>query len=257
MAINAHRQTHIGIRDSALRTWTFPQKMILDLTAFTTLAWIGFVVLVALITAVADHFTPIDNSAWESAARGIPWFTLIIGVRVGSKLLPVSIAHGKTRRGFTIETVIFLAIYSLAAALLTTLGWVLERAFFAATGWSQALNDTHLFATAHVYPEIFIESWLIVLAWTAAGVLISAAYYRFDASGLLAIAPCLLISGVLQAAIGAGSTWGPLTPIVDRVFDPGSPSVVVAIVTGLACFGLILAMAWMVIRDIPMRSKTA
>lgn len=255
--INLHRQIDFAIRDSATRTWAFPQKMIVDLTIFTALAWAGFVVVVALIAAVVDHFNPIDNSAWESASRGIPWFTLFIGVHVGGTLLPINIAHGKTRRGFTIEATIFLVLYSLAVALLAMLGWVIERALFAAMDWPQALNDTHLFATAHEYPEIFIESWLIVLAWTAAGFFISAAYYHFDTNGLLVIAPCLLISGVLQAAIGAGSTWGPITPIVDRVFDPGSSSIAPAIVTGLACFGLILAMAWAVIRDIPMRPKTA
>jgi hypothetical protein len=228
-----------------------------DLAIFTLLIWLGFVAVVAVITAVVEHYNGIDNSAWESATRAIPWFTLFMGVHIGGTLLPVNIALGKTRRDFSIETVLFLVTYSFFTAILATLGWLLERVFFAIMDWPQALNEEHLFGDAHDYPRIFIESWLILLAWTAGGVFIAAAYYRYDNNGLIAIAPCLVLSGVLQASIGAGSTWGPVTPLVDRIFGTSTPSVIVAVLTGLVCFGAILAMAWSVIRDMPMRSKSA
>ena len=233
----------------------FPKKRTGDLLIFSFLAWVGFVIFVGALTFAIDRFSEIDNSIWESAAQLIPWFVLFIGVHTGGTLLPINIAHGTTRRDFAIESVLFLIVYSVGIGLLMTIGWVLERALFAVGDWPQTLSETHLFSSATDYPRIFVESFLLVLGWTTSGFFIAAAYYRYDSQGLLAIAPCIVVIGIMQAAMG--SSWGPAAALIDRFFDPESPPLLVVIIIGFACVAAIMAMAWPVIRDIPLRSKAA
>jgi hypothetical protein len=226
-----------------------------DLIVFSTLIWIGFVLVIGASVIGIDRWGSINNSAWESATQFIPWFVLFIGVHIGATLLPLNIAHGKTRRDFSIETVIFLVLYSFAISVLILIGWVLERALYSIIDLPQSLTDEHLYSNAHDYPRIFISSLFIQLGWTTAGVVISAAYYRWDYEGLLSIIPCVGAIGLIQVVIGGG--WEPATALANRFIEVDAPSILLAIVVSILASAAMMAMAWPIVRDIPMRQQNS
>lgn len=243
----------IEVRPS--RSWSFPRKMIEDLIALSALLWVGFVIFIGAIVIGMKRYSNVDSSYWESATQFIPWFTLFIGVHVGATLLPLNIAHGKTRRDFSIETVIFLVTYSFAISVLILIGWLLERALYSVIDLPQVLTDDHLYTNAHDYPRIFISSLFIQLGWTTAGVVISAAYYRWDFEGLLSIIPCVGAIGLIQAVIGGG--WEPVTALADRFIEIDAPSILVALIVGILASAAMMAMAWPIVRDLPMRQRSS
>jgi hypothetical protein len=226
-----------------------------DLIAFSALIWLGFVVFIGALVVGAKRYSSIDASYWEWSTQFIPWFTLFIGVHIGTVMLPLNIAHGKTRRDFSNETVIFLVIYSVAISVLILIGWLLERALFSIIDVPQVLADEHLFANAHDYSRIFVSSLFIQLSWTTAGVVISAAYYRWNYEGLLSIAPCVVAIGFVQAVTGGG--WELATELIDRFLDFDASSIPAAIVVGLLASAAMMAMAWPIVRDMPMRQRSS
>lgn len=239
----------------APRTWSFPRKMTEDLIAFSALFWVGFVVVVSGITIGIERWGDVNRSTWDSASQIARWFTLFIGVHVGGNLLPLNIANGRTRRDFSIETALFLLAYAVAGGILMTLGWVIERGLYAIGDWPQRLDNPHLFSSAHDYPRIFIESFFIILAWTAGGVFISAAYYRFESSGLLTIAPSLVVVGIMQSVLGFDGV--PFQSRVAEYFDPSGWPLLAAVLVAIACVAALMAMTWPIVRDIPMRRRSA
>ncbi|MGH2549036.1 MAG: hypothetical protein ACRDHN_06580, partial [Thermomicrobiales bacterium] len=130
---------------TASRTWSFPKRMCEDLIAFSTLIWLGFMIVFGAFVIGLDRWGTVNNSYWESFSQFIPWFTLFIGVHIGSTLFPISIAHGKTRRDFSIETAIFLLVYSTVISVFILIGWLFERAQYSLMDLPQVLTDEHIF----------------------------------------------------------------------------------------------------------------
>lgn len=237
------------------RTWSFPKKMTEELTGFTALIWLGFVVAVSAITLGLDRWSDVNRSTWDSASQLARWFTLFIGVHVGSNLLPLNIAHGKTRRDFSIEAMLFLVVYALAGAILMTLGWVIERGLYAIGDWPQHLDNPHLFSNPHDYPRIFIESFFIIFAWTTGGAFIASAYYRYEGIGLLTIAPSILVVGIMQSVLGFDGV--PFGERVADYFDPSGWPLLISSAVAVVCVAALMAMSWPIVRDIPMRRRSA
>ncbi|MGH2547987.1 MAG: hypothetical protein ACRDHN_01255, partial [Thermomicrobiales bacterium] len=88
-----------------------------------------------------------------------------------------------------------------------------------------------------------------------AGAVISAAYYRFDFTGLLSIIPCVGAIGLIQVAIGGG--WEPATAVINRFVELDAPSLVLAVLLGLIGTAAMMAMAWPIVRDMPMRQRSS
>ncbi|WP_440098515.1 hypothetical protein [Streptosporangium sp. H16] len=92
------------------------------------------------------------------------------------------------------------------------------------------------------------------LAWVVAGALTGAAFYRWQAGGLLS-----LPFGVALVALGESAIGGNLRlPFFGSILDfELTPSVTTALGTGLACLLLGLAMTWPLIRDVPLRNRVS
>lgn len=239
----------------ANRTWSFPRKTLEELLAYTGVIWVLYLVAIVAIAYGIDRFGTVESSVWEPTSQVAPWFVLFVGARIGGTLFPLYVSHGKTRRDVFVESAIFLAIYSVITGTMVTIGALLERAIFSANDWPQTVKEQHLFSTAHDYPRIFVEFWVVFLAWTTAGMLIAAANYRFGATGLLTIAPCILIGGLLQALLSA--TWFPAANEINRIIEVDSTPILLAVLLGLAAFALLLTFAWYILRDLPLRTKSA
>ncbi len=237
---------------SSGRTWTFPAKMTSDLVVFTALIWLGFVVIVSGLVIAIDHWGNLGDSIWEQARQLAQWFLLFMGVHIGSELLPQHITHGKTRRAFFIESGITVSILSAVIAILMTLGWVIERMLFSVLDVEQTIRNTSMFDSPRDYSMIFTESFIILAVWTLGGLYIAASWYRNADTGLIAIAPALLVGMIVD--LGMGSRLGPIGGIARHFFDPEQPPLLLTL--GVAAIGIALLgwLAWYVIREIPIRN---
>jgi len=242
-------------KQSSGRTWTFPAKMSSDLVIFTALIWLGFVIIINGAAIAINHWGTLEDSIWEEARQLAQWFLLFMGVHIGSELLPQHVTHGKTRRDFFIESGITVAILSAATAVMMTLGWVIERIVFNVLDIEQTIRRTALFDSARDYPMIFTESFIILTVWTLGGLYIAASWYRNADTGLIAIAPSLLVVSFVD--LGLGSRLGPIGGIARRFFDPEQPPLLLTL--GIAAIGIAILgwLAWAVIREIPIRNVSA
>jgi hypothetical protein len=195
--------------------------------------------------------------SWDGdyAAAAPPWYALFIGVYVMNDVLPMYVAQGVTRREFSIQAVIFALIYAAVVATLMTVGFVLESVLYRVMDWPHDLTERHLYASADDVPLIFVESWLQFPVWLGVGAFIAVARYRFDAAGLLTIAPALLPIALVDIAVD--SYTGPADALFDRFVDPASLPLLASVALCLAAFLLVAAMTWPIVRDVPLRTKAA
>jgi hypothetical protein len=181
------------------------------------------------------------------------WFALFIGVYLANTILPLHITHGQTRREFSIQAVVFIVLFAAALAVLITLGFLLEAGLYRLAEWPHDLSENHIFTSVRQIPLIFIEYWLVLALWTAGGAFIAAGFYRSESLGALTI-PLAMVPAAI-AEIAYGSSWGPLTFVLERVADSSGKSLALALPLGAASIALMLAMTWPIVRDIPIRPK--
>jgi hypothetical protein len=237
------------------RYWSFPRRGFNDISALALLVWLGYTIAVPILSIVLDRRADLDRSVWEEASRAGQWFVLFVGIHLGSVVLPLNISHGKTRRDFAIESTLLTVAYTAIVGLLLTLGWIVERVLYSVLDVSQRLESNHIFGSPTDYPAIFLENWLILLLWMAGGTFIAAAWYRYDAAGLLSIIPALVVASVCDLVIG--TSWGPAGNLINRTFDVKNPPVLITVLVVLAGITALMLMAWRVIRDVPMRNQPA
>lgn len=236
------------------RTWGFPSKLFGDQFALAALTAVGLFFVIALITLGIDRFETLDMSVWSEAASQVPrFFVLFIGIHIAMSVLPLHVAHGRTRRDFAIEGAIFAVCYSAGVALLVVAGFGLEALLFRLIDAPQTIPDGHFFSSAGEVHLIFLEHFLMFLGWTLGGTFLGAAFYRFDSNGLFAILLVLLPAVMLDVAIGAKD--GPIGGMLNRVVEVGTPVFGVSILMSLAAAAILLAASWPVVRDIPLRGK--
>lgn len=224
-----------------------------DILWLTLMVWAGFLVVVAGIAVGIAVFDTVTRSVWEPAAQLAGWYAIFIGGYLSHDVLALHVTHGQTRREFAQHATIFIVVFAAVIGVLMTLGYLLERLLYRLTDWPHRLENEHLYSSTTQVPAILAEFWLMMLVWTATGAFVGASIYRFHNDGLLAIAPAMVPIGLAGLALGDG--WGPVASLVALVGDP-SPPPVVAIGLCLAGFALALAMAWPIVRDIPIRTKS-
>ncbi|MEU4537026.1 hypothetical protein AB0G15_19370 [Streptosporangium sp. NPDC023825] len=232
----------------------FPSRLLGAPLVYTALLWAGFYVLIVLITVGVTMFGTLDISVWEAATQLPRWLVLFIGVSLMREFLPLYIAHGQTRRQFGAQAAVTVTLYAPAFSALITLGYLLEALLYNLLDRPQTLMNTHLFSSPTQVPLIFAEYLVQGLAWVVAGALMGAAFYRWQAGGLLSLPFGVALVVLGESAIGGNLRLPFFTSALG--FDL-TPSVTTALGAGLACLLLGLAMTWPLIRDVPLRNRVA
>lgn len=237
------------------RAWPFPRRLLVEHIAFGGLLWIGLLIVVMAIVGVVSAFRTISISGWDEFATIIPrWYVGGVSGYIVYQTMPAYIAFGETRRSFAARFALFSVIFSLVAALLITVGYVVERIVYSVMDWNQEVGESHLYASATELPLIFLEYGLVFLAWGAGGAFIAAAFYRSDGLGLLSIPVVIIVGTVAYLVMGADE--GQPAVIVRRLFfDPAEPPLAVSILGTIACYALLMGLTWPIVRDIPIRTK--
>ncbi len=210
-----------------------------------------FALVVAAITAAVSVFGTVTTSAWEVASQLPRFYAAGIGGYLMGVHLPLYIAHGFSRREFMGQSPGYMLIVVTSLSLLMTLGYALESVLYGWLGWEQALSNTHLFTEPTQYPLVLIEFLLLHAAWFTGGMVVIGAFYR---DGRLGVASILV---GLAAVLAVESTLGSSASAPFTVTVPGMSELPVAqaVTVGVAVSAVLLAMSWLLARDMPLRSK--
>ena len=184
-----------------------------------------------------------NHSMWDYGTQSPKYFSMALGITVTPAYLNLLIAQGITRRMFSVAVSIFLTGAAAATAILWVLVYQAERALYSWQGWSQTMENPHLFTDTSQAGLIFTEFFLLVVSHEVAGWLTGVTFYRFGWwRGLLLLPLSLLPAAATEFLLvaqwladllgGIGYDRPPLTVAV--------PSVLVVTALGLYAGYLLL-----------------
>jgi hypothetical protein len=236
--------------DRAGDRWAIARLLFATHLPFLALCWAGFAAAVVALTFALALRVDLDQSVWDPAVSVARWFALGYGVYFVNRLLPVYVAHGRTRREFATNVAVFLVAASAMVAALLALGLALEGVLYRALGWPHQVDAERLYDAAGPYPLVFISYWALMLTWAAMGLLLGAGFNRSSGSALVAIALALAMLVVTGYAIGFDGL-----PFLGSVVDLARVSLAGTLALCLA--GLLpgVAVTWALVRDIPIRNR--
>jgi hypothetical protein len=236
------------------RTWTIARLLFATHLPFLLLCWVAFAAAVLVLTFAIDLRVDITRSVWVPAVAILRWFALGYGLYLLNRLLPVYVAHGRTRREFASSLALFVPATAAVLAALLTLGFALEGVLYRAMGWPHQVAPERLFDAAAPSPAVFLSCWAMLVVWTTAGLLLAAGFSRSGGNELVAIVVALAMVALSGLGYGIGLDG---LPFVGAVLDlAGVPP---AGALGLCLAGLLLgaAVTWAMVRDLPIRNRTA
>lgn len=194
--------------------------------------------LVLAVSFVISLFGDIVFSGWMLVTVQIArWFVLWVGVYTIHNVLPIAIAHGRTRREFLVAATGFTAVFALAVTVLTWLGFLVEGGVYDLMDWR---------TTPHGSPLAY---FLMFLVWCGAGMFVTAAFDRWALGGVLSLPVGLalvIVPGITMPGTG------------DLPFIRNAPTLlgdgwhVVSLLTWVVAAGL----TWAIARDMPVRART-
>jgi len=137
--------------------------------------------------------------------------------------------------------------------MLVVLTFSIEGAFYGLMGWPQNAPGSGASVNGLLSgPVAFLQNWLIMMVWGAAGAAIAAGWYRNGWLGML-----LTIVGVCAAMLSAlllDEREGPASVLSDwLIVEPSAPLMLAGHLALLAAFS---AVFWRVARDMPVHTKS-
>ena len=224
----------------------------------TVAVWIPFVLFVALVIGLVAYFGEIRTSGWEKATQLPRWYAGAIGVYMTALYLPIYIAHGRTRREFLRQAPVAILVTTTVLAMLMAIGFAIEYVAYRMAGWPQTLSSTHLFESPTEFGLVFLEFWLAFVVWMVAGTFLGASFYRDPMLGFLMLPVALLAVTLVEGSLGGNATVSALPPLLS-LFDiiPQSGTVGRALATAAGCSAAGWLITWLVVRDLPVRTKAA
>ena len=234
------------------RTWTIARLLFATHLPFLLLAYGVFAVAVLVLTFGIDLWGTVSTSVWDSAVSIVRWFAFGYGLYFINRLLPVYVAHGRTRREYLRSVALFVVVAGAVVAALLTLGLALEGVLYRVMDWSHRVEPERLFDSPGQYPLVFLSYWAMLLIWMTIGLLLAAGFYRSGGNELVVIV--LALAMVVVTGYGVGFSG---LPFVGAVVDVAE--VPLAATVALCLAGLLpgAAATWALVRDIPIRNRVA
>jgi hypothetical protein len=232
--------------------WAIARLLLATWLPFLALLWVVFAAAVLVLTIGIDLRGTITRSVWDPAVTVVRWFALGYGLYLVNRMLPVYVAHGRTRREFLRSVALFLVVAGAMVAALLTLGFALEGLLYRTMDWPQRVAPERLFGAPDDYLVIFASYWAMLGAWTVIGLVLAAGFYRSGGAELLVVGLALAIVVVTGFGIGFNGL-----PFVGAVVDVADLSLAGNLALCLAGIVPGAAATWALVRDIPIRPKTA
>jgi hypothetical protein len=234
------------------RTWSITRLLLTTHLPFLALCWAVFAAAVLVITIGIDLRITISQSVWDPAVSVVRWVALGYGAYLVYRMLPVYVAHGRTRREFLRAMAVFVPVAATMVAALLTLGLALESVLYRVMDWPQRVPAERLFDAPDQYPLVFLTYLAMLIVWTTIGLLLGAGFYRSGGRELLVIALGLAMVAVTGYAIGFNGL-----PLVGAVVDVAD--LPLARTLALCLAGLLpgAVATWALVRDLPIRTRVA
>lgn len=140
----------------------------------------------------------LDHSMWDWGTQSPKYFSMAIGITLTPAYLSLLVAQGITRRMYSVAAGIYLTGAAAATATLWVLMYQGERLLYSAQGWSQTMQNPHLFQDTSQAGLIFTEFFLLILSHEAAGWLLGITFYRFGFWRGLLLLPLSLIPAAVS-----------------------------------------------------------
>ncbi|WNB87191.1 hypothetical protein [Cellulomonas sp. ATA003] len=206
-----------------------------------------------VLTVVLHRVDELEGSVWEMLDQGPRWFLFAMGIAVVTGYLTAHVANGMTRRSFTAAaTVAGLGVVA-AYAVVTAVGYLVERAVFDARGWPTTLGSHHLYTDTGQIALVLAENGLVPAVYAASGLCVGAVYYRGGGWWGTLTLP-LTVGPVLVAEAAARPDWVAAAPGPLGGGDPLPTVVLAAVCLGLAA--ALLAVTHAALRGAPLRAPT-
>jgi hypothetical protein len=233
------------------RTWSIARLLLATHLPFLALCWAVFAAAVLALTVGISLRVTITRSVWDPAATVVRWVALGYGLYFINRLLPVYVAHGRTRREFAASVALFLVVATAMVATLLTLGFVLEAVLYRVVDWPHRVDPERLY-DAGQYGLVFFSYWAMLLIWTTMGLLLAAGFYRSGGMELVVLVVALAMVVVTGYAIGFNGL-----PFVGAVVDVADLPLAGTLALCLAGLLPEAALTWALVRDIPIRNRIA
>lgn len=234
------------------KRWPMLRVLVSSHLPFVAVLWALFMVAVLVIATIIFIASPVGtDSVMHQAATQVPrWLLFGLGIDVISTYLRMQLAHGRTRREFTGQTLAYAVIVSGFAAALLTLGYLLELGLYGLFDRTRNIApDGHLVDSAGLYPTALGTHWLSLLLWTVAGLVIGLGFFRSTAHGLLTIPVGIVI---VAPSVTTDSRAGlPFFGNVFRGIDLGTGEIFAASAVLLLVGAVVV---WATVRRVPMKA---
>ena len=191
------------------RTWTIARLLFATHLPFLLVCWVVFAAAVLVLTIGIDLRTTISWSVWDPAASFVRWFAFGYGLYFINRMLPVYVAHGRTRREFAGSMALFVLVAAAVVAALLTVGFVLEAALYRFMEWPHRIEPERLFDAPDQYPLVFLSYWAMLVIWMTTGLLLAAGFYRSGGNELVVIV--LALAMVVVTGYRSASAASPLS----------------------------------------------
>lgn len=233
------------------RLWPTFRIMLAGHLWFMSFLWLGLLVLTAGITAGIAIWGTVDRSVWHyMSTQVMRWIVAGLGYDAIVTYLRLSVANGRTRKDFLRQLFPYLAVLAVASALMTTIGYQIERGVYALAGWPHELTTPTTFGTTGNIPGIIGSFAFMFALWAVAGAMFTAAYQRHVLLGLLAIPLAFAI--ISPGEYVAGTDGVPFVQdMTEALLLPAAASIgfgLLAMVVGGAAI-------WGIVRDMPLRPR--
>lgn len=232
----------------------FPTRLLREQVEFAALVWVGFTIFVFGVTLGVSFFREIEFSGWDMASQAVRWYALVIGVHLGWSELALHVTHGQTRRAFMGQAAIFVPLFAAALAAMSTITAALELGYYGLAGWTHAIGEGQLAGSGLDVLPLFVQSWLIVMLWTAGGLFMAVWFYRSDWLGAAAIPIAIFLSGLSGMAFSGD--WGPMGRLYEWLFGARFISPPLGIGLHIAMVAGLLGLTWLAMRDVAIRPKS-
>ena len=218
------------------------------------LCWAGAiaVVFLAIGYSIARWGQP-DRSIWAYSGTTVRWVLLVLGILVAPLLFRVAVAHGVTRRGFAAACATGFGLLAAATGCYMAVGFLVERAFYAAGDHPTTLMQPHLFDSTDQLHLVFAEYALLAGACLVTGWLVGVGYLRLGwFFGTLALPLAIFPTAAVEYLLGTrpSTTWG-----LDGFEATAELPVGVAIPLAAATVGLGLLFGRWLLHGAPVKSR--
>ncbi|WP_394617697.1 hypothetical protein JNUCC0626_00960 [Lentzea sp. JNUCC 0626] len=206
---------------------------------FCVLIAAGAFALAVVTPFAVDAFTRVELSSWNVVVSQIArWFLFWVGIYLIHNLLPIAVAHGRTRREFLAGASAFAVALVLVMALFGWLGFLVEGGIYSAMDWG---SDEHASPWAY---------FLMFLVWTFVGMFCAAAFDRYGSAGVFSV-PVGFVLAIVPTVRIPGSGNIPFVRNVPSLLGAGWH------LASLAAFVVALGLTWAVARTMPVRTRTS